>query len=226
LLFGGGPDKERRQVVIDIDDASFVTTEYFIDYLGHRLSASGVTLPLKSIKRIKRRIAEIVYKHLFLHRRGEGGSFNEARVGAGFFDWDLVTCVNEIRSYIYGGLRENHLSAFLEGNVRLPHVRGLMAFFPLTTSVAQLKALDGWLLSIFRRAQRERVRMLAKFGYDVDRLTKQQMLSGEWYQYPEVRNDMKLPSFVRAWRASRKYYRRYGLANISAPSYYSLLSYD
>jgi RNA-directed DNA polymerase len=226
VLFGGGPDVERRQVVIDTDDAAIVKTEYFIDYLGHRLSSDGITLPLKSMKRIKRRIADIIYKHLFLHRRGANGAFDQSRIGPGFFDWDLVTCVNEIRSYMYGGLRESHLTAFLESDVRLPFVRGLMAFFPLTTSVTQLRALDGWLLSIFRRAQRERMRVLAGFGHAQSRLTKQQILSGEWYDHPEVRNDMRLPSFVRAWRGSRKYYLRYGLSNISAPAYYSLLGYD
>jgi RNA-directed DNA polymerase len=226
VLFGGGRDLERRQIAIDTDDASVLKTEFFIDYLGHRLSSDGITLPLKSIKRIKRRISEIVYKHLFLHRRGAKGAFDPARIGPGYFDWDLVTCLNEIRSYIYGGLRESHFTAFLDGNVKLPFVRGLMAFFPLTTSVSQLSALDGWLLSIVRLAQRERARMLVAFGHSQARLKKHEVLSGEWYQYPAVRNDMQLPSFVRAWRASRRYYLRFGLSNISAPAYYSLVSYD
>jgi hypothetical protein len=133
--------------------------------------------------------------------------------------------VNEIRKYIYGGLREAQIEAFLENRDTLPFVRGLMAFFPLTSNSRQLGELDGWLLNIVKRAQRERVRVLESFGVDIDRLTKAEILNGSWYAYPEINSDMRLPSFLRGWRASRKYYLRYGLASIRPPSYYSLLSY-
>jgi len=225
LLFGGGPERERRQIAIDTDDASLLSTIEHIDYLGHRLVPGGVCLPAKSIKRIKARISGIIYKHLFLHRRGVGGAFDPARIGAGFMDWDLVTCINEIRRYIYGGLREAQLSAFLDNNEKLPFVRGLMAFFPLTTRISELRSLDGWLLNVVSRAQRERMRVLAAFGYTQSVLTKAQLLDGSWYQYPAIFNDVRLPSFVRGWRAARKYYLRYGLSGIDAPSYYSTLTY-
>lgn len=225
LMFGGGPEVEQREFVIDTDDGSSVETVEYVDYLGHRISASGVCLPDKSIKRIKRRVAETIYKHLFMHRRGVTGAFNPARVGHGFVDWDLVTCINELRSYIYGGLREAQIVAFIETNTKLPAVRGLMGFLPLSTSVDQLRELDGWLLNVVKRAQRERVRMLAAWGYTVPRLTKSQLLTGSWYGFDPVPNDMTLPSFVRSWRASRKYYLRYGLSGIQPPSYYSLLGY-
>ena len=65
----------------------------------------------------------------------------------------------------------------------------------------------------------------AGFGVVTPRLTKDQLLSGSWYDYPQIRNDASLPSFVRAWRAARKYYRRYGLSGIQPPRYYSLNEY-
>jgi hypothetical protein len=225
MIFGGGPEVEGRDFVIDIDDGALVESIDYIDYLGHRITAKGVGLPDKAIKRIKRRVAEIIYTHLFLHRRGPAGAFNSARVGAGFFDWDLVTCVNELRAYIYGGLREAQIEAFLNTNTKLPHVRGLMGFLPLSTSVSQLKELDGWLLNVIKRAQRERIKVLTGFGCAMPVLTKNQIISGSWYNYGLIQNDMRLPSFVRAWRASRKYYRRYGLSGIQPPTYYSMLSY-
>jgi RNA-directed DNA polymerase len=226
LIFGGGPDVEKREFVIDTDDVSSVETIRHIDYLGHQITDSHVLIPDKSIKRIKRRISEIVYKHLFLHRKGAGGLFNPARIGHGFVDWDLVTCINEVRTYIYGGLRESQVSAFIESNTKLPHVRGLMGFLPLVTSIGQLKVLDGWLLNIFMRAQRERVKVLSAHGHVVDRLTKSQMRQGTWYRFDPIQQDMTLPSFVRSWRAARKYYRRYGLKGIQPPSYYSLIGYS
>lgn len=225
VLFTGGEEHEIRHYAIDDDDAHDLRREAVIDYLGHRLSENGVGLPDKSVKRIKKRISEIIYKHLFLHRRGDGGKFNKARVGENFVDWDLVTCINEIRSYIYGGLREKQLSAFLVDDVRPPFLRGLMAFFPLSTSGVQLQVLDGWLLNVIRRAQRERVKVVHSFGSYIPKLSEEQLVSGSWYDYAGIVNDMTLPSFVRGWRVSRKYYLRYGLADISPPSYYSLLNY-
>jgi hypothetical protein len=225
LLYEGGREYDVRHFTMDDGDGSDISLINHVDYLGHRIGADGVGLPDKAVRRIKRRIAEILYKHLFLHRRGTGGHFNPERIGPGFVDWDLVTAVNEVRSYIYGGLRERQLEEFLSENRKLPFVRGLMAFFPLTSDLKHLRELDGWLLSVVRRAQRERVRMLAALGHNSPVLTKAQVLDGSWYNYPEVTNDMRLPSFVRAWRVSKKYYVRYGLSGISPPSYYSLLTY-
>jgi RNA-directed DNA polymerase len=225
MLFGGSKDREKRDFVVDHDDGALLKTESFIDYLGHRVTPQGVCLPDKSVKRIKAKLSQMIYKHLFLHRRGQGGAFDSARIGAGFGDWDMVTCLNEARRYIYGGLREGQISAFLENDAKPPFVRGLMAFLPLTTDVNQLSELDGWLLSVVRRAQRERVRVLAGFGHSIATLTKQEIISGSWYNYPLITNDASLPSFVRAWRTARKYYLRYGLSEINPPSYYSLLAY-
>lgn len=225
LLFGGGPERESRDFTIDTDDGASLTTVEHVDYLGHRISAIGISLPDKSVRRIKRRISEIIYKHLFLHRRGVEGAFDPDRIGAGFFDWDLVTCVNEIRRYMYGGLRESQVRDFLEGNVKPPFIRGLMAFFPLSLSVTQLAELDGWLLNVMKRAQRERVRVLAGFGHVLPSLAEAQIISGSWYSYAAINNDASLPSFVRGWRTARRYYLRYGLAGISPPAYYSLVGY-
>lgn len=224
-LLSGGPERERRDFVVDGDDGARAESISHIDYLGHRISPRGVTLPSKSVKRIKRHISSLIHKHLFLHRRGAAGAFNPERVGAGFVDWDLVTCLNEIRRYIYGGLREAQLENFLAGGARLPFVRGLMAFFPLSTEIEQLKSLDGWLLNVIRRAQRERVRVADGFGVVIPQLQESELRQGTWYDYPEVFNETKLPSFVRGWRAARKHYLRYGLNSIQPPSYYSLLSY-
>jgi RNA-directed DNA polymerase len=225
MLFGGTPDRERRDFTIDRDDGSALEIIEYIDFLGHRVHVNGVSLPEKSRKRIKAKISSIIHKHLFLHRRGAGGAFNSARIGVGFLDWDLVTCINEIRKYIYGGLRETHISDFLDNDEKLPFIRGLMAFFPLHSLADELKSLDGWLSSALLRAQAERVKVLAAHGHTISRLSSKELLEGSWYNYPLIINDASTPSFVRAWRAARKYYFRYGLDGIRPPSYYSLLTY-
>lgn len=224
-LFQGPAGSEHRDLFIDKDDAIDAQHCELIDYLGHRITSLGISMPDKSVKRIKRRIAELIYQHLFLHRRGAGGAFNPARIGPGGIDWDLLTCVMEIRRYMYGGLRESHLRAFLEEGRRLPRIKGLMSFFPLCTDARQLVELDGWLLNVMSRAQRERVRVLAAHGHAIPTLTRTQLRTGSWYAYELGVTDATLPSFVRAWRASRKHYKRFGLSGIKPPRYYSLLEY-
>ena len=146
-----------------------------------------------------------------------------ARIGSGYYDWDLVTCINEIRKYLYGGLRESQVENFLTGDGKLPFVRGLLAFYPLINNPKKLIELDGWLVNIIQRALRERLKVLLSLGIVQTRITAPALITGEWYIYRPILNDTRLPSFVRGWRAARRYYLRYGLKNIQPPSYYSLL---
>ncbi|MGH7024014.1 MAG: hypothetical protein ACREEB_10545, partial [Caulobacteraceae bacterium] len=201
-----------------------------INYVGHCLVAGkrpglpDITLPERAMKRIKRRVARIIYIHLLQHRRGPKGHMSGKRIGHGFVDWDLVTCVSELRKYLYGGISEAELGAFLEGTARLPYVRGLMGFLPLITKIDQLKELDGWMVSVLRRAQRERVRVAKSHGLTVQRLPEAMLISGSWYSHPELAIETQLPSFVRAWRGSKKFYRKYGLSGVNSRIYYTAVS--
>lgn len=222
-LLDKGKEGDLRTFFIDKDDGGEIELIREFDYLGHNLSPQGVSLSNGAVKKIKRRISEIIYKHLFLYRRSQPNLFDPARVGPGYFDWDLVTCINEIRRYLYGGLRESQITPFLAGEGKLPFVRGLLAFYPLITEPTLLIELDGWLLNVVERAMRERRKVLQGFGVVQNAITRDQLLEGNWYNYPLILNDVRLPSFVRGWRAARRYYLRYGLKNIEPPSYYSLL---
>lgn len=192
------------------------------DYLGHKFRKNGLLLSDRSIKRIKIRISEFVYIHLIQTPR-DRGSFNPNRIGPKFYDWDLVTCLNEVRRYVYGGLNHEQLRKFIEENIRLPQMRGLMSFYPLVTDCEQLKALDGWLVNILFRAQRERCRALTALGHTQRPLSKNEIIEGNWHVTPDpmIDNETSCPSFVYAWRAARKYFIRYGLKDIALPGYYS-----
>lgn len=190
------------------------------DYLGHKFYGESILLSNRSIKRIKNKISHIIYVHLL--KDVKNGLFNPNRIGPGFYDWDLITCINEIRRYLYGGLSNDTLTNFLYHNIRLPKMRGLMSFYPLVTSCEQLKSLDGWLIQTLRRALNTRTKILRNMGYTHYPLSKSVIISGAWHipPDPELVNESLLPSLVYAWRAARKYYIRYGLANINPPSYY------
>jgi hypothetical protein len=224
LLFDHGKAGDARTFFLDTDDGGRITTIGEFDYLGHKICSTGIALSSRAVKKIKKRVSEIIYKHLFLYRRSAPKLFDPTRVGPGFHDWDLVTCLNEIRRYLYGGLKEGQIDTFLGGSGKLPFVRGLLAFYPLITDPKQLITLDGWLANVLVRALKERAKVLATFGVTYQPLTRDLLIDGGWYKYPQVYNDTRLPSFVRGWRAARKYYLRYGLKSIEPPSYYSLLA--
>lgn len=228
-IFGGSAGREIRHFTIDDDDGSGLETIRHIDYVGHRISEESlsklrISLPDKAVSRIKRRVSKILHIHLFQHRLGAPGAVSAARFGPGFVDWDMVTAINELRKYIYGGLTRGELQSFLDGTSRLRRVRGLMGFLPLVSDVNQLSQLDGWLLSAIRRAQRERVRMAAAQGITVVRPRERIILDGSWYNFPLIDHDVSVPSFALAWRASRKFSRRYGLSRVSSATYYSRTS--
>lgn len=213
---------DKRDFFIDGSDAGRLKHVQCIDFLGHRISAEHINLTDKAVKRIKRRISKAIYVHLLQYPRN-GHPINPARIGVPWIDWDLVTCINELRRYIYGGLKEAALREFIDDDVKLPFVRGLMAFYPLVSTIKSLVQLDGWLKNVLMRAIRERNRLLVAQGLVPYTILEDDLLSGNWYG-DELPQETALPSFVKGWRAARKFYKRYGLSEMEAPGYYSLLS--
>jgi RNA-directed DNA polymerase len=190
-----------------------------VDFLSHKLSKCGIAIADKSIIRIKKRISRIIYNNLFLqvNRR----QISLARFGPGFRDWDLVTCVNELRRYIYGKITEKQLSAALIGTGRVMRTFSAMSYYPTVGAegASALRALDGWLLGSLTRAYSRRVRLLAGLGVTLERVAAQQLITGEWYSFGEVAIESKLPSFYRSWRYAKLMAKIYGLERLPSPDY-------
>jgi hypothetical protein len=170
----------------------------------------------KKVRSIKAALSRIIYLHLLLYPR-RIKLFNADRIGTGFYDWDLVTCLNEIRRYLYGGLKQETLDSFLSDKLSIRRMKGLMAYYCLIDDHEQLHGLDGWLVSVIRRAIVERSKVLAKLGHELIPLSRQQILSGDWYNYPTIPQEMSCPSFFLSWRAARKKWERHGVSGIGIP---------
>ncbi|MBB5693520.1 reverse transcriptase domain-containing protein [Muricoccus pecuniae] len=184
-------------------------------FLGYQFSSGGrLAMSDNRVNGIKRAISRMVYNNLLIYPRR--GFFNSSRIGPGFRDWDLATCINEIRRYIYGGRTEKELSDYLDGDTNLWKVRGLMAYYCLVNDHAQLHALDGWLCSIVMRAYKQRAKLLAAAGLHVLPAGREQLLDGSWYVYPPISLETRLPSFFLAWRAARKKWERHGVGGVAA----------
>lgn len=221
-LLEGRASDDKRSFFLDDGDGDDLAKKPFVDFLGHRVAAAEINLTAKAIKRIKRKISQVIYVHLLQYPR-QGHPINPSRLGAPHLDWDLVTCVNEIRRYIYGGLKERDLADFIDNDIKLPIVRGLMAFYPLVTHIDRLAELDGWLKNALTRGLRERIRLINAQGGSAYQFSADELIAGTWYG-GQVANETRLPSFVRGWRAARKFYKRYGLSEVKAPGYYALMS--
>lgn len=187
--------------------------------MSHELSSSSVGIGRKAIARMKRRASTIIYNNLLLQPKRK--QFNPTRVGPGFHDWDLVTCINELRRYIYGRVTESSVSAALAGQGRINVTRCVMAFYPLVdySGATVLQELDGWLVGAVSRAYRKRCELLGALGHSAHKLTTQELIDGSWYSFPKIPVETRMPSFYKSWRYVRRAAEVYGLERFPSPAY-------
>lgn len=194
-------------------------TTHSVTFLAHSLSSTGVGISPKSISRMKRTVAQIIQRHLLL--QPSRGHVDPDRFGVGFRDWDLVTCLNELRRYAYGRLTEASLSSALSGAGQFNITRCALSFYPTVDAgkAEVLKDLDGWLADVLTRAYTKRTRLLTPLGIAVPTLTKEDIISGDWYEFPSVPNETRLPSFFRSWLYVQRCARIFGLSRFPSPVY-------
>ena len=99
-----------------------------------------------------------------------------------------------------------------------------MGFYALLDDAETLKDLDRWLAVNVRVAMRKRSRiLLSKYKTKGLEPTTEQLIKGTWLDKSAWAGqdcpDPRLPSFVRGWRAARKYYYTYGLDGVQPPPY-------
>jgi len=188
-----------------------------VDFLSHSLSLNGISISDAAIARIKRRISKILYNNLLLQPKR--GNFNPKRLGAGFHDWDLVTCVNDLRRYIYGRISEASLTNALTGTGKLKVPLCAMSFYPTIDEIGskRLRELDGWLLDILQRTYKNRIALLATFNLQGVPIGINDLKSGAWYDYPDVSVETSLPSFYKSWLYVKKVSRVHGLKKFPSP---------
>lgn len=196
-----------------------IQSKQSVVYLSHELSSRGIAISDKAIKKMKRRIAIIIYNNLLLQPKRS--SFNPKRVGLGYHDWDLVTCINEIRRYVYGRISENSLDAGLSGTEKVNTTLCAMSFYPTVDKSmdGNIRALDGWLVDTLHRAYKKRCKLLRELGVGAVPIERDRIISGDWYSYDRISVETRLPSFYRAWLYVKKASEIYGLEKFPSPAY-------
>ncbi|MGO4319600.1 reverse transcriptase domain-containing protein, partial [Agrobacterium sp. MCAB5] len=180
------------------------------NFLSYKFTPEGLKISDKSVANIKRRCTKIIYNNLLLHLR-RTGKLASGRRGRWFVDWDLVTCVNELRRYIYGAKKQSALDAFLIGGGKIGRSTGAVGYFGLLEDAEAFRELDGWLLHVLQAMYARRLTLLPKKGKS---LSEAELLSGSWYKFAKVPMETSLPSFHTAWRAARKNFAKHGLGGV------------
>jgi RNA-directed DNA polymerase len=189
----------------------------FLGYAFRKTSdLEGVSLAIGSskVRQIKITISKIIYRHLLLYPKKSG--FNSNRIGGLGRDWDVVACINALRRYLYAGLTHDQIQRAARGILGDMRPRGLMAYFCLVSDQDQLKSLDGWLVNVMCRAIKEREKVIKSQGSTYTALVESDLLAANWYQHP-IPNDVRIPSFFLAWRASNAAWEKYGPKGIHIP---------
>jgi len=203
-------------LVVDPSRAEIKAKRSFT-FLGHQIGAGGVSPSARTIARLKRRTSLTIYHHLLLHPRRR--EFDPKRISEGV-DWDLVTCVNELRRYLYGRVTGGHLDDALAKKRPLKLSVGALSYFPHVRDPAAFAKLDGWLVDVLFRAYQKRRRLLKEMGIEAPVISKEQLIAGSWYQ-SALPNESAVPSMMKAWRYVRKCAMAYGVRVFSAPPPYN-----
>ena len=185
------------------------------EFLGYRFTKSGLYVGSRAIHNIKRRCSAIIYNNLLLHPR-RVNAISQKRLGHGFKDWDLVTCINELRSYVYGGLSQAAIDQTLNSKETIKNISGAVSYFALVEDWRVFRELDGWLVNVLQRAYSERIKTAANASKKriIASLPTERLIDGKWYKFSGIPMETKLPSFFSAWRAARKSWSRHGLGGI------------
>ena len=201
------------------------------DYLGYRFSPNGLSIPRTKINKIVSDFSRLIHLQLIHYIRNNKG-FNTKRCNSKpyRYDWDILGTIGSLRAYMYGGLEEIDIRNFTGDGKKLPKMKGLMGFYALIDSQHDLEYLDRKLQSCVLKAIFERCRILkTDYQWEGLRPTIKELIEGTWMDQEAWKTfdnngkneliDLSLPSFMRGWRAARKHYFTYGLAEVQPPSY-------
>ncbi|QCP87857.1 hypothetical protein EYE35_19515 [Cereibacter sphaeroides] len=200
-----------------------IRTTGHIDFLGYRFRFLHTELSPTVEKRIRSRLSKIVNLHLIHYTKIlQPGPIRAARVPMSY-DWDLLGLISELRKSIYGGNTESEIVAAISRGQRIRRMWGVMSHYHLVDDPAVFKRLDGWLLSVVCRAMRARRLLRQSYALDCPTPTRPELLSGVWLDPDAWRDnedgekvlpELRFPSFVRAWKASRLHFNRFGIGRV------------
>ncbi|WP_076057580.1 reverse transcriptase domain-containing protein [Mycobacterium sp. IS-1264] len=195
-----------------------------VDYLGHSLGLGQVRMRESAVTRIKTKIGGLIYNNLLREPMARRQSARQLTGN----DRDYITCILQIRRYMYGPLGEAEVRRFIQGSIPFMSFEGVMAFFPLVNDIEQLSHLDGWLSNQIWLALGRRQQLLIQQGLPTPKpmgLSKQELIGFTTVSSTTRRTvDLRLPSFIRVAKVVKRATQTYGFGVV--PGGNSLYLYD
>ena len=192
-----------------------------IEFLGYAISVDHVSIKRSSVNKIKRQITYILYKHLIQPLRGT--KLVALEIPANDKDRHLLSAILEIRRYLYGNLTDQMIANYLNGSSNRIFFKGVMSFYPLINNEAQLKELDGWLVTAIFKAIRIRSKLLKKWKYNRDGnfpFNVQHRDLADEFKKKRIKGKklLQIPSFYFIYQALKKGVADVGVEGVMNPA--------
>ncbi len=194
-----------------------------VEYLGHSVSFSNLSIRERLLDKLRLRINKLVYFNLV--REPLRRTQDPTRLGR--VDKDYVTFIWQLRRYLYGDINEHSLRRLQRRGSSPRRFRGFMAFFPLVEE-EQLKTLDRWILCQVCLALRKRAALLRAQGFTT-------LPEPHGRKCHELRNytrkststggilDLRLPSLQRIGAVIRRAAQRHGVNRVARGTDYAYI---
>lgn len=181
-----------------------------IEFLGYKLSLGKTGIKATSVRKIKKQISYILYKHLI--QPVKIGTKSGITIPSRGHDQAFISAIMQIRRYLYGGVNEAILKRYLHGDLKYISFKGLMSFYPLVDDEDQLKELDKWLIStILKVLQKRHILLVSKkyirrsyISFPFDLVEHNIIEECRFYKASGTIGLAEIPSFLRIYQAIKK----------------------
>jgi len=200
--------------------AAEIASKTSFNFLGYAIGVDRVSVKEKTLERIKKQVSYLLYRNLIQPLKSK--PLKGLIIPANDRDRALLVAISQVRRYLYGGLLHRDMVSYIKGRSRFIYFKGVMSFYPLLDDAEQLRALDGWLVSVIDRCIRARSRLLLSHGIDrrhsfpfnVERrnilsLYRKKRISGERL--------LEIPSFRLIYKALQIGLRDVGIERVMHP---------
>lgn len=201
-------------------------TKTDIEFLGYSISVDAVSIKPTSVKKIKKQISYLLYRNLIQPLKGS--KLRGLIIPSNDKDPALLTAIMQIRRYMYGGLSDQQIRNYISGRSKRIFFKGIMSFYPLVNDEEQLKALDGWLVSVLYRALKLRSKLLINWKYNRSHqfpfnVARDDIPKSFAARRPFGKPLLEVPSFMLINKALQKGLTNRGIESVMNPS---SLDYD
>lgn len=201
--------------------SEFKNTKEYIEFLGYKVSCNSISIKEASCKRIKKNISYILYQNLLQPLVGGMKNANITSLPSKTYDPALLVAISQLRRYLYGDLTDEKILNYLNNTYKKLEFKGLMSFYPLVDDEIQLRQFDGWLVHTIMYFLRKRYDILHRYKKVTPRIplnAKDDFASYCRNTIIQGKADLlRIPSFVRIYKAIRKGVNTEGIMAIVNP---------